>query len=72
MSFIEYPKQLYRKGWEDLSDTVVVNDADQEAQARADGFAMLSEQAGTEEKPAQAAPAKRGRKAASEQAGTEA
>lgn len=58
MSFSEYPKQLYRKGWEDLSDTVVVNDADQEAQARADGFVMLSEPV------AEAAPAKRGRKAA--------
>ena len=39
----EYPKQLYRSGWEDLSDTVVVNSPDEEEAARADGFKMLSE-----------------------------
>ena len=51
---IEYPKQLYLHGWDDLSATVVVMDAEQEAAARKDGYKMLSE---TE-------PVKRRRKAA--------
>lgn len=51
----EYPKQLYRSGWEDLSDSVAVNDAAEEEAARADGFKMLDEEG-------EAAP-KRGRKA---------
>ena len=52
----EYPKQLYRKGWDDLSDSVVVENEDEEDTARAEGFKMLSEKDG-EEAP------KRGRKA---------
>ena len=52
----EYPKQLYRKGWDDLSDSVVVENEDEEDAARAEGFKMLSEEGG------EAAP-KRGRKA---------
>jgi hypothetical protein len=40
---IDYPKQLYRKGWNDLSDTVAVNDPLEEAEARKQGFRMLSE-----------------------------
>lgn len=52
---IEYPKQLYRKGWDDLSDSVVVENDDEEDAARAEGFKMLSEEG--EEAP------KRGRKA---------
>ena len=55
MKSTEYPKQLYRKGWEDLSDSVVVENDDEEDAARADGFKMLSEEG--EEAP------KRGRKA---------
>ena len=51
----EYPKQLYRKGWDDLSDSVVVENEDEEDAARAEGFKMLSEEG--EEAP------KRGRKA---------
>ena len=51
----EYPKQLYRKGWDDLSDSVVVENDDEEDAARAEGFKMLSEEG--EEAP------KRGRKA---------
>jgi len=39
----EYPKSLYRKGWEDLNDTIVVHDPGEEAAARLDGFRMLSE-----------------------------
>ena len=54
--FHEYPKQLYRKGWDDLSDSVVVENEDEEDAARAEGFKMLSEEDG-EETP------KRGRKA---------
>ena len=53
--FKEYPKQLYRKGWDDLSDSVVVENDDEEDAARAEGFKMLSEEG--EEAP------KRGRKA---------
>ena len=59
MEFVEYPKQLYRSGWEDLSDSVVVNDAAEEESARAEGFKMLAEE-GEEVAP------KRGRKKAAE------
>ena len=55
MKSTEYPKQLYRKGWDDLSDSVVVENEDEEDAARAEGFKMLSEEG--EETP------KRGRKA---------
>ena len=41
--FSEFPKQLYRSGWEDLNDSVVVNDEEGEEAARADGFKMLAE-----------------------------
>lgn len=41
--FSEFPKQLYRKGWDDLSDTIVVDDAEGEEQARVAGFKMLAE-----------------------------
>lgn len=44
----EFPKQLYRKGWEDLSDTIVVNSSEEEDAARKDGFKMLSEPAKAE------------------------
>lgn len=44
MEFVEYPKQLYRSGWDDLSDSVVVNDAAEEEAARAEGFKMLDEE----------------------------
>lgn len=56
MKSTEYPKQLYRKGWDDLSDSVVVENDDEEDAARAEGFKMLYEEDG-EEAP------KRGRKA---------
>jgi hypothetical protein len=39
----EYPKQLYRKGWDDLSDSVVVESPEEEGDARQQGFKMLSE-----------------------------
>lgn len=44
----EYPKQLYRKGWDDLTDSVVVENEDEEGAARADGFKMLYEEDGEE------------------------
>lgn len=62
----EYPKQLYRKGWDDLSDSVVVENESEEAEARVAGFKMLSE--GDEAQPDdQEAPAKRGRKPKTEE-----
>ena len=44
MKHAEYPKQLYRKGWDDLSDSVVVENDYEEDAARAEGFKMLSEE----------------------------
>jgi hypothetical protein len=41
--FSEFPKQLYRSGWDDLTDTIVVDDAEGEEQARVAGFKMLAE-----------------------------
>ena len=41
--FHEYPKALYRRGWDDLSASVTVQDAAGEAEARAAGYRMLSE-----------------------------
>ena len=55
MEIVEFTKQLYRSGWDDLSDTIVVNSAEEEDGAREDGFKMLSD--GDE-----STPAKRGRK----------
>lgn len=49
MKSTEYPKQLYRQGWEDLTDTIVANDEAEEEAARADGFKMLSKR--TAKKP---------------------
>lgn len=39
----EYPKSLYLHGWSDLSATVVAHDAAAEAEARAQGYRMLSD-----------------------------
>ena len=50
----DYPKALYRDGWNDLSACVVVLDAAEEAHARKEGYRMLNE-------PDEPAP-KRGRK----------
>ena len=54
---MNYPKQLYRKGWDDLSDSVVVNSQEEEDAVRTEGFKMLSEP------DDEAAPAKATRKA---------
>ena len=40
---IRYPLALYRAGWNDLEDFVTVLDEQQEADARRDGYRMLSE-----------------------------
>ena len=61
---MEYPKQLYRSGWDDLADTIVVSDADAEGDARQAGFRMLSdpeEPAELTEEGATEAPKRRGR-----------
>lgn len=52
----EYPKSLYLRGWDDLNATVVVNNEDEEATARAEGYRSLAEPAETDPK---AEPAKR-------------
>lgn len=54
MKFQEYPKQLYRSGWDNLSDSILVETAEEEGDAREQGFKMLSEE--------EAAPAKAARK----------
>ena len=56
----EYPKQLYRKGWGDLTDTIVVNSQDEEDAVRVEGFKMLGEEAEGEGEAKAEAP-KRGR-----------
>jgi hypothetical protein len=43
MTFREYPKALYLRGWDDLDACVTVYDREQEAAARAEGYRMLSE-----------------------------
>ena len=40
----EYPKQLYRSGWDDLTDTIVVESQEEEDLVRAEGFKMLGEE----------------------------
>ena len=60
--FIEYPKSLYLHGWDDLDACVIVRDEQQEAQARSEGYRMLSEpeQDPQDDAPAES-PKKRGR-----------
>jgi hypothetical protein len=55
--FAEYPKSLYRGT---VEDHLIVNDKEQEAAARADGYEMYAEIHARAEEPA---PAKRGRPA---------
>ena len=54
----EYPKQLYRSGWDDLADTIVVASQEEEDAVRSEGFKMLGEE--------ETAPAKATRKAKGE------
>ena len=58
---MEYPKQLYRSGWDDLTDIIVVSDADAEGDARQAGFRMLSDPDEQVEDGATEAPKRRGR-----------
>ena len=43
MPYIEFPKALYLRGWDDLDACVTVQDAGQEADARAQGYRSLGE-----------------------------
>jgi hypothetical protein len=43
MDFAEFPKQLYGDGWADLSVTIVVNNAEEEATDRKAGFRYIWE-----------------------------
>ena len=43
MAFVEYPKMLYLHGWDDLDANVTVNDAAEEAAARAEGYRGINE-----------------------------
>lgn len=43
MNFVEYPKALYLRGWDDLAAMVTVHNAAEEADARAAGYRTLSE-----------------------------
>jgi len=45
MPYIEFPKALYLRGWDDLNACVTVQDAGQEADARAQGYRSLAEPA---------------------------
>ena len=40
----EYPKQLYRSGWDDLTDTIVVASQEEEDAVRVEGFKTLGEE----------------------------
>jgi hypothetical protein len=51
--FHEYPKSLYGKGWDNLSDEVIVNSAAEEKASRAKGYKSLAEPASEKaDKPA--------------------
>ena len=43
MTYIEYPKALYLRGWEDLGAMVMVHNAAEEADARTEGYRTLAE-----------------------------
>lgn len=40
---MEYPVTFYRKGWDDLSDWILVESAEHEAECRREGFKHMSE-----------------------------
>ena len=43
MTFQEYPKALYLRGWEDLDAVVTVHDRAEEDEARTEGYRTLLE-----------------------------
>ena len=65
MPHIEFPKVLYLRGWDDLDACVTVQDAGQEADARAQGYRGLDEPVAMPEagEDAPDAPKRRGRPA---------
>jgi hypothetical protein len=65
MPHVEFPKALYLRGWDDLAACVTVQDAGQEADARAQGYRGLAEPVAEAEAGDDApdAPKRRGRPA---------
>jgi hypothetical protein len=59
MEYVEYPKALYLRGWDDLAAMVTVHSERDEAAARAEGYKSLAGEA--EEDAATDAPKRRGR-----------
>jgi hypothetical protein len=48
---VEYPKALYGKGWDDLSDYRQVKTHEEERQARLEGYKTLTESTEKPEEP---------------------
>lgn len=63
MTFHEFPKALYLRGWDDLDAYVTVQNAAEEAAARAEGYRGINEPAPAPavEDDAPEAPKRRGR-----------
>ena len=61
---MEYPKVLYRKGWDDTTDCMIVYDAKGEADVRSSGFSDLGDHNGMqiEKTPEEVKPRGRHRK----------
>lgn len=52
--FYEYPKSLYLEGWDNLDASVIVNDSDEEFEARKQGYKSLDEPVDEVKKPKKA------------------
>lgn len=52
--FYEYPKSLYLEGWDNLDASVIVNDSDEEFEARKQGYKGLDEPTEDVKKPRKA------------------
>jgi hypothetical protein len=63
VEYVEYPKALYAHGWGDLDACVTVHNAEEEAEARAQGYLSLAEPvaAPAVDDDTPAAPKRRGR-----------
>lgn len=57
----EYPKMLYRSGWSDLDDCVIVHDMEQEGVANDGGFVPLGPIDAEKEQEDEAPKPRRGR-----------